>query len=748
MLNARRLLCPLIGCLLALAALSPSPVRADSSSFGDFSTFLRQFSHPSDRAVQPRVQWWWPGSEVDPAELRRELDEIADAGFGGVEIVDVVNRRLDSVEAVAGEETVRQRWIDAGGATLHAAANRNLSVDLIPGPHGDSVSLSAPVNTANPLPVARLWPASARPVSLPPHRETMGSRPDVARFQALRTQMDMGSGEGRDGVLPAVAGETSKGLSTQWTVDLLPAINRLFALGVNRISLAGYAYAMAPGAEWPGYRPFDPMGAGVWNSQQPVWRHIGDLSGYLSRTQLVLRQGHNKTDVALLDSEADHDGTALDLSALTRTGFSVGRLDPVLLTLPSAQVSGGRLASSGPAFKALVVQVNRPLSAQTLVSLKGFARHCLPIVLLGHPPEKGELSSLHRALAALKRCPSVFEAETVEELPAVLAKAGLVPAVQPATSGPLRSVYRATDTADFYYLVNVGDHPVQTTVDVAASGVPYDLNAWTGAIMHLVDYRVDRGRMTLPVSLQPGQARILAVWHEDLREVHVVSATATPLFVSPDRVGVRVDKAGPVSLTLSDGTMVMSAGPAVPRRVDLTTWLLRVDSFVPGVQPDRSKHYLHGDIGMVTLLPWPQIPAIAHDSGVGNYHCSFPLPKDWPRQAGAMLHMDIHRDTVRIRVNGQFIGPVDQLARQVDLGKLLQPGENSIDVEVATPLTNQILHLREAQDQNQKQTLPLAPQTPLDSGLWGHVWIAPYVDITLPRLEKSEHIGADPVIRH
>jgi len=38
------------------------------------------------REMRPVARWWWPGGSVEPALLARQLEQIEDAGFGGVEI--------------------------------------------------------------------------------------------------------------------------------------------------------------------------------------------------------------------------------------------------------------------------------------------------------------------------------------------------------------------------------------------------------------------------------------------------------------------------------------------------------------------------------------------------------------------------------------------------------------------------------------------------------------------------------------
>ena len=47
---------------------------------------LRQeFANPP-KEMRPMVRWWWPGGDVTPDELRREIRVLDEAGFGGAEI--------------------------------------------------------------------------------------------------------------------------------------------------------------------------------------------------------------------------------------------------------------------------------------------------------------------------------------------------------------------------------------------------------------------------------------------------------------------------------------------------------------------------------------------------------------------------------------------------------------------------------------------------------------------------------------
>ena len=45
----------------------------------------REFINPP-KTMRPMVRWWWPGGDVKPDELRREVRVLDEAGFGGAEI--------------------------------------------------------------------------------------------------------------------------------------------------------------------------------------------------------------------------------------------------------------------------------------------------------------------------------------------------------------------------------------------------------------------------------------------------------------------------------------------------------------------------------------------------------------------------------------------------------------------------------------------------------------------------------------
>lgn len=84
----------------------------------------------STQESKPWTRWWWPGNAVDKQNIQRELQEIADAGIGGVEIT--------SIYGVQGEEDrfieyLSPEFSEMLKFTIEEANKLGMGVDLPPG---------------------------------------------------------------------------------------------------------------------------------------------------------------------------------------------------------------------------------------------------------------------------------------------------------------------------------------------------------------------------------------------------------------------------------------------------------------------------------------------------------------------------------------------------------------------------------------------------------------------------------------
>jgi len=79
---------------------------------------------------RPWTRWWWLGSAVDEPNLRRELEAIAAAGFGGVEITPIYGAKGAEARFL---KFLSPEYVAALGFTCTEAARLGLGVDMATG---------------------------------------------------------------------------------------------------------------------------------------------------------------------------------------------------------------------------------------------------------------------------------------------------------------------------------------------------------------------------------------------------------------------------------------------------------------------------------------------------------------------------------------------------------------------------------------------------------------------------------------
>ena len=109
------------GALVLLAAATTAgaaPVRAEAA-----------WPKPT-RESRPWTRWWWLGSAVDEANLTRQLEQLAAAGFGGVEICPIYGAKGWEDRYVP---FLSPRWMELLAHTTREAQRLGLGVDLTTG---------------------------------------------------------------------------------------------------------------------------------------------------------------------------------------------------------------------------------------------------------------------------------------------------------------------------------------------------------------------------------------------------------------------------------------------------------------------------------------------------------------------------------------------------------------------------------------------------------------------------------------
>ncbi|OIJ68530.1 glycosyl hydrolase [Streptomyces mangrovisoli] len=120
------------GPVAAARPAAAAPRAADDAAPADGTLAL------PDTGRRPAFRYWWPGGGVTPQQIAKEVDAMADAGFGGFEIADVRNSEMVPMP-VRSYGWGTPAWKEGVIAALRTAERRGLHVDLTLGPYWPAV---------------------------------------------------------------------------------------------------------------------------------------------------------------------------------------------------------------------------------------------------------------------------------------------------------------------------------------------------------------------------------------------------------------------------------------------------------------------------------------------------------------------------------------------------------------------------------------------------------------------------------
>jgi alpha-L-rhamnosidase len=115
---------------LAFAALLLAPVLVGMMDSPSLESLRKNFATPPDDA-RIMMRWWWFGSAVSHAELRRELETMKASGIGGVEIQPVYPLALDDQsQGIQNLPYLSPDFLDAVSFVSSAAPELGMRVDV------------------------------------------------------------------------------------------------------------------------------------------------------------------------------------------------------------------------------------------------------------------------------------------------------------------------------------------------------------------------------------------------------------------------------------------------------------------------------------------------------------------------------------------------------------------------------------------------------------------------------------------
>jgi hypothetical protein len=558
--------------------------------------------------------------------------------------------------------------------------------------------------------------------------------------------------------------------------DAVIHMYKSFAGGITKLVYHVYPYRDAATAKWPGYHNFGQTGfSNAWGPRNPYWVDARLYNDFFGRNQQVLTQGDARTDVAVYMQNYLYPPSQVvktrhwgDLK-LQEAGYTRDYLDPTMLDLPNAKVTGKRLAANGPAYKALIIDseqgpptdpVKTSMPLEIARRILGYGRAGLPVIVVGTLPDRTpgntpqEDAALKNVIADMLAEKSVSRVAHESDVPKKLRSLGILPSAEPATSSSMLSIRRrdAATRTDYYFLYNQGivsptdepgtlfepatGEPLDREVSLEGRGRPYLLDAWSGKITPIVNYVSGQDRITLRIRLSRDNGALIAISEDPNRfgvaaaPVYVTKTDADDAATDGRAILIRASKAGTYTTTLSNGHSVRTGVQRVPSTVDLSRekWHLSVEDWQPANPYDvtfgtaaSETRKTKIELDLDDLKAWPEIAQLRDVSGVATYTTTVNLPAGWTTKYGAVLSLGEVFDSFTLAVNGQPVS-IDQLAAAADVSPYLKGGRNSITVRVATTLNNRLAKI-DAGVANRGLVQPY--------GLVGPVVLMPYIEATV-----------------
>ena len=453
------------------------------------------------------------------------------------------------------------------------------------------------------------------------------------------------------------------------------AADYLFLTGVNHIFFHGIPYSPVE-APWPGWQFYAAVNFGPYGG---LWHDLPSFNAYVTRCQSVLQTGASANDVLVyynIFDVWDKPGelangliiqnpfpTSLKDTALTllHRGYGFDYVSDHFLA--QTKFESGRLMLGGNPARVILVPPCRLMPAASLVKLIDLARDGANIIFLGNlPGDVPGFADLEQQRAKFKTLMAEIKLEKNKaklgsgaiwlgpDVDSLLAQTGVNR--EPMVDNGVWFVRRTSDEGLNYFLANRGGKPVDqwVTLGVQAQSAVlldprFEHRAGAAALRRTAD-----GATQIYLQLLPGESRIMRTF--------ATTKVANLPWSDFAPSGHPQDISGTWEVTFLEG------GPALPSAytaTNLASWTSRDD------------------------------PEARRFCGTARYVLTFDRPEqpadDWILNLGRVC------ESARVKLNGHDVGALWCEPYQVAVGPYLQPGRNTLEVEVTNLAANRIRDL-------------------------------------------------------
>lgn len=590
-----------------------------------------------------------------------------------------------------------------------------------------------------------------------PHHETLysgdtgaiafGSAVSRRAMDHYREVTSAAHQSGRTSVIGTELGANTLGDHTLTIEQYKSLADRSFAAGITRVLVHGFDVADRQNVPWPGYHSFPGLFAEQWTYDSPMIGGMRGLADYWARAAVALQNGRPAMDLAVyrLDYSSYGDSGAdvpFDDKAISSRGYSHDLIDPDTL-IERGSVRGRRLLPDGPAYKALVIDLDArgpstrgALGADAARKILRLAEQGLPVVFVGTDLPHGagfasaaaEDRAVSRDVRKALALRHVVRVGTEDALPGAMARLGVRPDFSLSKPATVYPVHRRTPAGDVWFLFNDSTKRVRTSAAFRTAGHPTAIDLWDGSAKVVARYQRRGAQVRMPVDLAPGETMLVA-FGPRRTATRVVSTEAQETYVRGGQLVVADSRPGRRTTRLNDGRTVVLNGKRLPSPLTLDRWRLQVAEQSPA---GTTRH----DLQLSKLEDWRAIPELANASGVGTYTTTFNVSAGWVRRGrGVRLAIGEAKGAIEVFVDGR------RLSRRSTDGWVLpmeglRPGRHTLRVRLGTNRINQMVYLSRT-DPQPLYRLYTARQTQ-PYGLLGPVRVIPVAEASISLAPRNK----------
>jgi hypothetical protein len=487
-----------------------------------------------------------------------------------------------------------------------------------------------------------------------------------------------------------------------------------FSEGTNRFVFHRYAHQ-------PWMNRFPGMTMGQWGinlDRTNTWFALSQpWMTYISRCQFLLQRGRYAADVVYYSGESSPVVDRLNDPALPK-GYACDAINTDAL-LNLADVQDGRLVlPDGASYHLLILPASDPaMTPDLLQKIHDFVNKGLHVVVGARPDHSPSLTDYpacdDRVTQLVNDLWGNCDGKTVTEhalgkgkliwgksLNDVLTSFAIPPDMEFDPSAPLLFLHRTTADADWYFVANHCDKPLQTQVTFRVSGKQPEF--WwpdSGVVQKVPVFSETGQRITVPLALDPAGS-VFVVFRappaaDHLASVRIADAPSQNISTTPPSYELTTSDDGKTTLLLAHQSaridFTTASGKALhidvpaPQSSDLNgQWRL---DFPPGWGAPAT-------ITLDHLISWPDSPdkGVRYFSGTATYSKDIDIPaSELGRGKALILNLGDVKNLAQVKINGIDLGILWKPPFRVDLAPVAHAGTNHLEIAVTNLWPNRII---------------------------------------------------------